>query len=614
LSPSDAIEPLIPSLPDLGGWAGVGIASLAFVGLGRAVSLGRAAPEAALVAGWGVVCVVLTLWGIATATSLRFPGTALLALGLLALVVPRLRLALADWRGLLRIGIVALPVLVVMASARPSLPDTFLNLLPNAAYLYDHSAFPADDRWASHSLLPGAPYNLQLAAFLAAFFTTGFPANAMIAFNIVLQLTFAFFLGGILERRENEESAVPSWRAAAVGLLLATALNPGFVPRYDFSAYSEASVTVSVAFAAWFAACALDRLAARRPAGTALVLLALSLAALVNIKQDSVALAAGVVLAALVLAVGGERRGHRIAALLLAALPAALLYLAWRWYVLSHLAAGELKPLPFSQWQFANASLIIRSMARVVLEKPYFFGLAALALLGLLGRLRRRGLDHPSRVAALFLGVALIYNAALFAAYIGHFPGTIGTDAHSYFRYNTHLGLLLVLALVLLFRDAGWRHAPVAGRGLVAAALFAAVVLCPIVFLRFLRFDLEAPQQRVWELAALARSGLREDDRLALLLPGDNGSVATMLDGLIRLTPPRRPDADLRVFPTAMPDTLQEVAAQGYRHALFSCMPGPEAVLFAESASGWRVTAVETFPPPRSAHWSTVVAPAPLCL
>src|SRR5229473_2766268 len=293
-----AMELLIPSWADLAAWAGVLVAALVFIGVGRLLSRGRAAPEAALVAGWGGACVALTLWGVATAASLRWPATAIAAAGL--------------------VGVVALPLLAVMVSARPSLPDTFLNLLPNAAYLYDHAGFPADDRSPSHSFLPGAPYNMQLAAFTAALFTPGFPPAAMIGINLILQLAFALFLARLIERGDDAAAILPTWGATALGLLLATLINPGFVPRYHLSAYSETSVTVALAFAAWFAARALDRCAAQRTASAELTLLALTLAALVNIKQDSIALVAGLLGAALVLALlqGREGRGRAQAAAL----------------------------------------------------------------------------------------------------------------------------------------------------------------------------------------------------------------------------------------------------------------------------------------------------------
>jgi hypothetical protein len=621
------MELLIPSWTELLGWASVLAAALLLTGCGGVLSRGRAAPEAALVAGWGGACLLLTLWGVASTVSLAVPAAIIGVLGLAGLLLPSFAPVGASWRGMLRMGAVALPVLAVMASARPSLPDTFLNLLPNAAYLWDHATFPADDRAPSYSFLPGAPYNLQLVAFLASLLIQRLATNAMIVFNILLQLAFAVFLARIVDGREEDETVPPSWGATALGLLLATALNPGFVPRYDFSGYSEASVTVAVAFAGWFAAGAVGRLAARRPAARELTLLALTLAALVNIKQDSVALAAGVIVSAVALALlrGGAGRGRSVAALLLAALPALALYLAWRWYVLGHFAVGELKPLPLAQWQFHNIPQILASMAGVVIEKPYFFGAVAVALVLLVGRWRRVGLDAATTLAALFAGVFVLYNAALFVTYIAHFPGVMSVEAHSYFRYNTHLGLLLVLVLTLFARTSAAEHGlRLAGvpRRALTAGLLGIAVLCPIVFLAFLRFDLELPQQRAWQLAALAREPLERERRLALVLPGDNGSLAAMVEGLIRYTPPRRRDADLLILPALDGQTLDRLAAQNYRFALVSCvpqgfadLPAGQAVLLERADSGWRMAgawgyATRSLPMRRS----YVVSRAPLCL
>jgi len=359
------MELLIPSWAELAGWGGVLVMTLLFIGCGRLVTAGRAAPEAALIAGWGGAALLLTLWGVATAASLAIPAVLVMLIGAIGCLLPRAALAGADWRSIGRMLAVSLPLLLLMASARPSLPDTFLNLLPNAAYLWDHGFFPADSRPPSYSFLPGAPYNMQLVGYLVSLLTGRLALNAMIGFNIVLQLATALLLARLVAGLEEEPADVPSWTAVAFGLLLATLINPGFVPRYHLSDYSEASVAVTTGFAGWFAVGALERLAAGRDARRALTLLALGLAALVSIKQDSVALAASVVAASVALALLQERGGRRrgIAALLLAAVPAAVLYLAWRWYVLGHFAVGELKLLPPSEWQVALIPLILRSMA-----------------------------------------------------------------------------------------------------------------------------------------------------------------------------------------------------------------------------------------------------------
>ena len=607
---------LLPSGLDLAGWAGVIIACLAMTGIGRVAAGARCAPESALIAGWGVCAFLLTAWGLATTASLYAPALVLLALGLIALALPRWRLGAEEWRALGRVAVLALPLLALMASAWPSLPDTWLNLLPNAAYLYDHGFFPADARPPAHSFIAGAPYNMQLASYMAGLLLPDFPASAMIDLNLVLLLA-----GGLLLARlmTGDDARAPRWPVAALGLLLAIPLNPGFDPRYHLSAYSETSVTVSLAFAAWHGARALDRAAGGRDAGGDFRLLALILAALVNIKQESVALAFGVVVSLLVIATWARAgRGASWRAILVAALPALLLYLGWRWYVLGHFALGELKGLPFAQWHLLELPTILLNMLRAIGERIVFFAVLAVALAAAAWRLVRRELDLGTRVALVLLGTALVYNAALLGAYVAHFEGRMGIEAHSYFRYNTHLGLTLMAALVMLTR--GWRWSRFGGRwrGAVPALVVLLALLVPFPFLRMLRFDLEVPNLRAYQLAHEAALRIGDDAKLLLILPGDNGTLPPTIEGVLRYLPPRRPDVDL----TVARDLASGLATADAARALLSC--APEAVagvpagagaLLERDGAAWRAAAVWQYaPPPAHARWSQVLAPAPLCL
>jgi hypothetical protein len=614
---------LIPSAFDLAGWACVGFVALAFMGLGRLVSAGRAAPEIALVAGWGAAALVLTLWGVTTPLSLRVPGWILAALGLAGLIAPRSRLGWAEWRGIGRILLLALPLLAVMASARPSQPDTFLNLLPNAAYLVDHGFFPADGRPDAYSYLPAAPYNQQLAAFVAALAMPGFPANALIGFNLVLQLAAGLLLARLVAKSEDDPGAVPSWGATALGVLLATAFNPGFVPRYDLSSYGEPSVAVALACAGF--------LAARRARTADTGLLALVLAALVSIKPDSVALALGVAAtAALLSPAHGETRRLALSRCALAVLPALVLYLAWHWYVPSHFASPdvELTTLPLASWQFGNLPAILRSMLGAVAEKLPFFAVLFAVIGVFFVRCRRApvawGAAPGMRAAAILSGVAVIYTVALVLAYVAHFTGEMATDAHSYFRYNTHLSLLLMVAATWLARDwAGARLDALSARWrrLLPAAMIVILLASPLVFLDFLRFDLEVPQQRAWLLAQEIALRVAGGDRLMLILPGDNGSLATMIEGALRMTPPRRNDLQIGSINDFTPGTLGLIAGQENAWALLSCapagvegVPAGQAALFKRDQAGWHVAALLAYPPASRGRWSRVVSEAPLCL
>jgi hypothetical protein len=608
---------LLPSSLDLAGWAGVALACLAMCGLGRLATRGRAPPESALLAGWGISVLVLNGWGIATADSLYAPALALLVIGLSALLWPRMRLGAADRRGLGRLAVLALPLLAIMVSARPSLPDTWLNLLPNAAYLYDHGFFPADARPAAHSLIAGAPYNMQIASYLAGLLLPDFPASAMIDINIVLLLAAAMLLSRILTQ---DDAALPRWPVLALGLLLALALNPGFDPRYHLSAYSETSVTVALLFVGWHAARALDRLSGQRDASGDLLLLALILAVLVNIKQESVALALGVVVAALALALMARaQRGKAVASILLAAVPALLLYLGWRWYVLGHFALGELKGLPFEEWHIRELPTIFLNILRAIAERGVFFAIVFIALALAAWRLLRRELDLGTRVAALLLGITLVYNLALLGAYVAHFEGEMGIEAHSYFRYNTHLGLLLMATLVLFARGWRWRQFGGRWRRAVPALVVLLALLVPLPFLRMLRFDLEVPNLRAYQLAHQAATRIADNEKLLVIVPGDNGTLPPTIEGILRYLPPRRPNVDL-TFASKLTDVPPNTS---FQHALISCTPpdlgivpaGEGALLRQPGTSAVQVEAAWSYdPPPAHARWSQVLAPAPLCL
>ena len=608
---------LVPGLVELAGWAAVGFAVLTFIGIGRFMSRGKALPEIALIAGWGIACWVLTLWGVALPVTLRVPAVGLAVAGVFGLIWPQSRLTAADWRAIGRVVLLALPLFVVLASARPSQPDTFLNLLPNAAYLYDHGMFPAAGRPPAYSLLPAAPYNLQFVALIAGLISPQFPVVALIAFNVALQLAAGLLLARLVANSEDR-AGIPAWGVVAFGLLLATALNPGFVPRYHVSSYSEPSVMVVLAVAGY--------LALRRDR-TSAWLLAAALVALVEIKQDSIALAFGVVLAAAVqpAGVGGTRRAV-VQRAIVAAVPAAVLCVAWNWYVHARFANPdvELTWMPLAQWQWHMLPAIFRQIAHIMGQKIVLFG-PLVAVLGafLIRSWRVTAAGTPGQRAGLMLLVVTsVYNAALLLSYLGHFSSQMAADAHSFFRYNTHLSLLLMVTLVLMLRvpaSAWFATLPVPQQRWLAGLAIAVFIGCPVAFVHFLRFDLETPQLRAWDLAKHIAAAVGPDDRVALILPGDGNSLFPVLEGLLRMTPPRRPNLVLDDVQTLTPETFGKLAADQW--AVISCtpvgmpnVPAGEAALFAHKATGWSLADHWPYASADSGHWSRVIALAPLCL
>jgi hypothetical protein len=617
---TDILAPFA-QLSDLTGLYQSAVAVILMTLAGRLLLAGREGPGVQLVAGWGALCLVLTFWGVLIPASLRIPAGGFAIVALAGLLVPRIGVGREDLAALGRILVLALPLLWITSGIEASQPDIFLNLMPNAAYLHDHAAFPVEGGPPAYSFLPVAPYNTQFVPFLGSLAGGDFAASGLAHFTILLHLA-----AGLLFARILAKDGMPGWPAAALGLVLATLLDPGFVPRVAFAGYGEAPLAICLLFAGWLASEAMAGLAEGERWPRALLPLALTLAALVDIKQQAIGLFAAFTAAMLVIAALDSRIGWKSALRTFgaAAVPAALLYLGWRFYVLHGFAApeGELKPLPFSQWQWDHLPQIFLGMGKVIIEKPFHFSCVA-AVFVLLAGFRRRLAAETRRVLGLTAIVFVLYTGFMVMTYVGHFVGIMSLHAHSYFRYNTHLSLLVVLGLVLAVRD-GLRAWTGRWPGLRHSAGFVAMVIilvAPVAFAARLRFDREMPQPLVRDLVREVAARLREDDRILLALPGDNGSLGEMFRALLRFAPPRRLSLDIRLAASAEPAVLIQAASDGYAYAFLSCtdgtsmgLPPHAAALLARTETGWQPVGIWPYAEvPKGERWTQTVSGAPLC-
>ena len=185
-------------------------ATLLFLALGGASTPRRTLPEIRVVAGWGLACLVLTTWGVLTPWSLRWPAGGLAVAGLLWLVRPGWRERLRGWQGLGRILLLTLPLWLMMLSVWPSQIDTWLNLLPNAAYLFDHDHLPTAALPASYSFLPVAPYNTQFANYLGSLAAGSFAEGGMSLFNVALLCCAALLVARALRRPSARHRGGPA--------------------------------------------------------------------------------------------------------------------------------------------------------------------------------------------------------------------------------------------------------------------------------------------------------------------------------------------------------------------------------------------------------------------
>ncbi|MDB5363475.1 MAG: hypothetical protein JWO51_4772 [Rhodospirillales bacterium] len=616
----------LPSHPaDLIALAQIILAFLAMALVGRCVGGPRAEFETDAMTGWGLLSILLTLWGVATGLSLRFPAAGFLVAAALVLAWPPLRPKRGDWAETGRLLVLALPILVIMATIQPSQSDIFMNLLPNAAYLADHGVFPTIDGPASYSFLPVAPYNTQFVPYLGSILGSGFQGGGLALFTVLLYVAAALLFARIVANPAFGTANRPGWGAIGLGILLVTLLNPGFVPRVAFAGYGEAPVAIALLFAGWLGCRAMVAMAEGEKRPRALVQLALVLVALVNVKQQAIGMLIAFAGAA-VLVAGYERRiGWRRAIIAFggSALPALALYALWRLFVLTRFPEGELKPLPFGEWNWGNLLPIFLSMGKVVIEKITFFACVGVLFVFLERRLRHRQLDATGQALGLAAATFLLYNGFLIVTYIGHFPGVMSVEAHSYFRYNTHLALLIEFALVVTIRNrlAPWLASrPGLGQKLSIAAIVLAL-LVPVGFAQRLRFDFDMPQPVVRQLALQLAPELKNDDKLALLLPGDTNSVDWALSTMLHFSPPRRPDLDIKFWDRADPAAFDEAAAAGYDLAFLSCtdngplgLPPHASALLRHGEGGWQPVKVWPYPPvdPKR-RWQQALASAPLC-
>jgi hypothetical protein len=404
-------------------------------------------------------------------------------------------------------------------------------------------------------------------------------------------------------QRAERGTALP-WSLTALGLLLAVLLNPGFVPRIDFAGYGEPGLAVTALLAAL--------LLIRRPASPLAV--GLILAAMINTKQSGIGLAIAVVGAAkIVFFLEDGYRLRWVRLVTLASLPPALLYAVWRYFV-AGAGVGELTILPLGQWHWALTPRILASIGDEIAHKPVYFGLVAIGLICWPVLHRRQGWTQATRLLAFHAAAFVLYDVFLILAYLGEFSAEMSAGAHSYFRYSTHLSLVLVAALALAAREFGLGTFLLRRARLAMVAVFALVLLGPIGFAKRLRFDLVMPQPLVWDLAAAVKPHLNDGDRLALLLPGDDGSVRAMLEGVLRDVSPRLPRLDLLVRRNADPATLDEAARLGYGKALVSCAGDHGAALMAHDGEGWHQVASFLYPPEAyRQRWQSILAWKPLC-
>jgi len=493
---------LVPTLSALGQVAAflVVITGLATIGAGLRLSAGNrdAVASADLVVGWGVVVVLFIIGN----SLMGIPLRVLAILAGLAALFFGFRLArrreLPMGSGILKLLVLLIPILAVTASMQASEGDDFGTWLPNMRYLVLFDHFPAPGLEPTDSQFPAYPPAGAIVAYLVSLLSGQLSETAVDRFNLSLLCAVALLL--IRTFRDEQPGAERSvrWRDASIALAFVTLFSPTFVPRLVLANYAECATATALAFTAVLA---LRLVQSETRPGLALVLQTAAVsAALVMTKQSTLALFGLLLIGLSVVALRTPRR------LVWGGLPFILplgMLLIWKHHVML-LGGGEMPIAPLATWQWDVVPETLGSMLTVTRNKTGYFGLAAvIVLIGLWSMVKggSRVLSITQIFTVLFLG----FNAFLLWTYVAVFIGNEGSSAASFWRYNTQLGALQLVALAAIFGTVWRKTAETTTKNRITAAWGAisltVLVAGPILGVGLLRFDVHKVKQHIATVA-----------------------------------------------------------------------------------------------------------------
>jgi hypothetical protein len=175
----------------------------------------------------------------------------------------------------------------------------------------------------------------------------------------------------------------------------------------------------------------------------------------------------------------------------LASLPAFVVLFTWRFHVASELTGREAGFLPFDSWHFSHIPTILLQMLITLMKKGYYLVLITIIIVLSVRALLK--CEQPIDRLLLLTGFLVVgYNAFLFLIYVSSFSEADALRVASYWRYNMHMGGIVIAAsgvvAVLVWhrffsRETRWKK--------MAWIPIILLVASPFAFAKKLRFDLD---------------------------------------------------------------------------------------------------------------------------
>jgi len=513
----------------------VGVVWLALMALGGLAGGVNRLREIDHLIGWSLGSLMITTAGVFLAVPFSYLG---ISLGILS-VAAGVRLlrrgdGLCDPR-LWRILLLAAPLLLLVSAMRGSQWDEFTDWLIIPRYMLNFDAFPSRANPFTNASFAGYPYSWHFITFYASKLAGHLLENAGALSNVFLLLAFGLLIVRLIERglERTADAARVSWGLLALGGLAATLINPTFAQKVALTAYADtasAVVTGTAGVLAWFLIESLaedDQHAARGHAWR----LGLLLLLLVNLKQATLVLAVLIVGAVITAGLRDPLvRFSKLSRLLpLIVVPPLIIYLTWRYHLANEMTVREFKVTAFDDWLIPQIPEILGRMALVLSKKGYYLALVLLLVgFGVRGLICSR--SPLDRFAVIAAAVVLGYTAFLLFAYVAAFGKFDALRAASYWRYNMHLGLLVV-AFAAYGTSALWRQR-LAYRFKAEKLGWLPVIMllaAPFVFAKKLRFDRVPLTMHFRNVGAAVAERVRPGDTVFVVDPTGSGDSAAIM-------------------------------------------------------------------------------------
>jgi len=413
-------------------------------------------PATDTVVGLGLAGGALTLLAVASQLPISLWAGLLGGAGIAALGWSASQRRLPGGPGLFFALLLAAPLLVFAAIGPATMSDDFAQWLRNAAYVYTNDSLPRPGLPPTPSHWPAYPHLLPFIVAGASWLAGRFLESAGPVANVVFLASTA---AAIADTAMSDRNNLPA-RLAVTALAIAAFLGV-FFPELNrnvlFSSYADTATIAAVAVLGLLGVALLERLGEDGETGGLAWRFGFAAAALINLKQANPVLLALLALGLLLAAWrGGNLRWNRALRLLPPMiLPAALVFLVWRFYVKHNLPAGEKAFRPPALWNWDAVPAMIQALGDELARNPSFHLLMwAVTLAGLW---KWRTPRRPEELLALLTAVVWIgYNAFLIVVYLGAMDDWEARIAADYWRYTPHVGMLGLAAGLLWLRRLPW--------------------------------------------------------------------------------------------------------------------------------------------------------------